>query len=161
MKVVINKCFGGFSLSPKAIKRLAELQGRKCYFFKRSGFSETDKYGEPLKHAPADSMLFQAFDIPNPDKVLAAKKKWHEMTMLEKEASNKLYESHELTSRPEDRADPLLVQVVQELGEKANGACAALKIVEIPDGVEWEIAEYDGNEHIAPKSTRRGGEREC
>lgn len=33
-KVVINKCFGGFSISKKAVKMLAEMEGRKCYFFK-------------------------------------------------------------------------------------------------------------------------------
>ena len=36
MKVVINKCFGGFGLSPLGKKRLAELQGRKCFFFKKN-----------------------------------------------------------------------------------------------------------------------------
>jgi len=33
MKVAINACFGGFGLSPLAVKRLAELQGRECHFF--------------------------------------------------------------------------------------------------------------------------------
>ena len=47
------------------------------------------------------------------------------------------------------RDDPMLVQVVEEMGNKSFGQCAELKVVEIPDGVAWEIAEYDGNEHIA------------
>jgi len=47
------------------------------------------------------------------------------------------------------RDDPLLVQVVEEMGDKSFGQCAELKVVELPDGVAWEIAEYDGNEHIA------------
>jgi hypothetical protein len=50
-----------------------------------------------------------------------------------------------------DRSDPLLVQVVQEMGEMANGRCARLKIVEIPDGVDYVIQEYDGSEWIAEK----------
>lgn len=33
MKVVINACFGGFSLSALATKRYFELKGRPCYFF--------------------------------------------------------------------------------------------------------------------------------
>lgn len=47
------------------------------------------------------------------------------------------------------RDDPCLVQTVLELGAKANGAYANLKIVEIPDEVEWTIHEYDGMEWVA------------
>jgi hypothetical protein len=50
----------------------------------------------------------------------------------------------------ENRADPILIQVVEEMGvEAASGSYASLGIVEIPDGVKWHIVEYDGNEHIA------------
>lgn len=48
-----------------------------------------------------------------------------------------------------ERNDPALVEVIEELGEKANGKYSDLKIVEIPDNVEWHIAEYDGREHVA------------
>ena len=48
-----------------------------------------------------------------------------------------------------DRDDPLLVQVVEELGCEANGEFALLKIVEIPEDVQWSIDEYDGLEHVA------------
>jgi len=50
-----------------------------------------------------------------------------------------------------ERTDPFLVQVVEELKEKSFGDCAELKIVEIPDGVDWHISEYDGIEHVAEK----------
>ena len=49
------------------------------------------------------------------------------------------------------RDDETLVEVVECLGEKANGDHASLKIVEIPDGIEWQIEEYDGFEWIAEK----------
>ncbi len=49
------------------------------------------------------------------------------------------------------RACPYLLAVVERLGAAANGDCAKLAIVEIPDGVEWEIDEYDGCEHVAEK----------
>lgn len=49
------------------------------------------------------------------------------------------------------RDDSRLVQVVEELGEKANGKFAALKVVEIPDDVAWEINEIGGKEWIAEK----------
>jgi hypothetical protein len=46
------------------------------------------------------------------------------------------------------RADPLLVQVVEELGCEADDAHASLEVVEIPDGIEWYIHDYDGRETI-------------
>lgn len=47
------------------------------------------------------------------------------------------------------RADKRLIEVIEKLGEKANGRFSQLKIVEIPDDVKWTISEYDGLEHIA------------
>jgi hypothetical protein len=50
-----------------------------------------------------------------------------------------------------ERNDEILVKVVEQLIEKANGNYAELKIVEIPDGIEWEIDEYDGIESVHEK----------
>jgi len=47
------------------------------------------------------------------------------------------------------RDDTILVKVVEELGEKANGEYAKLKIVEVPNDVTWHIEEYDGIEWVA------------
>ena len=49
----------------------------------------------------------------------------------------------------ENRADADLIAVIEEFGEAASGNYANIKIVEIPDGVDWHIAEYDGLEHVA------------
>ena len=48
-----------------------------------------------------------------------------------------------------ERDDPHLIQVIETLGERANGFHAKLRIVEIPADVEWHIVEYDGMEHVA------------
>ena len=48
-----------------------------------------------------------------------------------------------------DRSDKDLVAIVELLGEKANGNYAELKVVEIPDDVNWQIDEYDGSEWVA------------
>lgn len=63
--------------------------------------------------------------------------------------------------RPEDgwyfsshdvaRDDTDLVAVVQALGESASGTYAQLRVVEIPDGIDYTIDEYDGIEHIAER----------
>ena len=50
-----------------------------------------------------------------------------------------------------ERNDPVLVSVVLKLGESADGSCAKLKIVVIPDDVNWEIKDYDGMETIEEK----------
>lgn len=83
MKVVINKCYGGFSLSKKAYEYLGLAWDG--YGFKYSG----------------------------------------------------------------NRTDPKLVECVETLGDIASGSLAKLKVVEIPDDVEWEIDDYDGVEWIA------------
>jgi len=46
------------------------------------------------------------------------------------------------------RSDPILVQVVEELGSKANGGSASLAIAEVPSGTSYRIDEYDGNEQV-------------
>lgn len=85
MKVVINKCYGGFGLSEKALKMYCELKG----------------------------------------------------------ITEKIYDGSIC------RSDPVLIEVVERLDNLASGGYAQLKIVEIPDNVEWEIEEYDGIEWVA------------
>jgi len=50
-----------------------------------------------------------------------------------------------------DRSNPLLVETVQKLGAKANGLYTTLKIVEIPDDVEWRVDAINGKEVIREK----------
>lgn len=69
--------------------------------------------------------------------------------------SEKAYEFLDITwdgygyAYDKKRDDPKLVECVETLGsEVASGFCAQIKVVEIPDGVDWEIDEYDGNESV-------------
>jgi len=48
-----------------------------------------------------------------------------------------------------ERDCPILVKLVEEMGDKANGPYSRLKVVEIPADVYWELADYDGQEWIA------------
>jgi hypothetical protein len=49
------------------------------------------------------------------------------------------------------RDDPDLVQIVETMGDDANARYSVLKVVEIPDGVDWTICDYDGLEWVAEK----------
>ena len=46
---------------------------------------------------------------------------------------------------------PVLVSMIEEQGTSINGPYAGLKIVEIPEDVNWYIEEYDGNEWVAER----------
>jgi len=54
---------------------------------------------------------------------------------------------------PEDipRNDNILVQMVEENSELYSGSSSRLRVVEIPADVDWEIKDYDGQEHVAEK----------
>jgi hypothetical protein len=145
MKIVINSCFGGFSLSALAVQKLAQRKGRDCYFFEPLLSSEGYKF-LTLEEAEKCSM-FLAYSVPNPQDYRLNERDENGLFKSANERAKKI----SLDNRPDDRSDPDLIAVVEELGNKANGKCANLKIVEIPDGVDYEIAEYDGNEHIAEK----------
>ena len=47
------------------------------------------------------------------------------------------------------RNDARLIKIVEQLGEDANGMCAKLEIVEIPDtATDYHVEEYDGLETV-------------
>jgi len=47
-----------------------------------------------------------------------------------------------------ERTDPLLVQVIEELGDEASGKYSSLHVADVPDDVEWYIHDYDGVETV-------------
>jgi hypothetical protein len=147
MKIVINNCYGGFGLSPLAIKRLAELNGQQAYFFAGLG----EKRGPVALEIAEKAFSYSAYTVPNPDEVAGDTKDWYSWPIEQRQASNKAWGEITLDQRPANRADPKLIQVVEELGEKAAGNFAELKIIEIPDGTDWEIGEYDGMERVDEK----------
>lgn len=46
------------------------------------------------------------------------------------------------------RDDGVLVQVVEELGDRASDHYSKLEVVHIPEYIEWSIKESDGKEWI-------------
>lgn len=108
MKIVVNKCFGGFGLSRFAFLELRKM-GNK-YALKETDIGEKWKNSNEVRDKYLDSFLS---DIPRDDKDLVA--------------------------------------IVEKLGKDASAPFSELKVIEIPDDVEWEIDEYDGVESIHEK----------
>ena len=107
-KVAYNACFGGFSISEKAVKRAREISG-------------------------------------NP--------KWGGVTLWEEKPKDpfsmkfeNLLIGYGYSANDLERHDPVLVQVIEELGDEASGKFALLRIEEV-DG-PYRIDEYDGNESV-------------
>lgn len=103
MKVVINRCCGGFSISKEAAEHMAANGSERAKL-------ELNKFKEQGE--------------------------WYGFGNVKG------------MSGGYDRTDPLLVKAVEELGDAADGAYAELKVVTIPDDIEWEIDDYDGKERI-------------
>ena len=122
MKIVINRCYGGFGLSKEAMMRYAELKGLTLYH-------EREFRCDHYYKVPADMYK----------RLYEEAQETHSYGEI-----NGLY----FSDRDIERNDPLLVQVVEELGHLSWGDHAELKVVEIPDGVRWEISEYDGMERV-------------
>ena len=142
MKVVINRCYGGFGLSVAAYEKLIEWGVPVRKYTEQERDPETGLYLEqPL----------------NDGEVIFDK----ELTPLGESKLNDIYHRYKGRTRLDDRywdcwtrdsrTHPLVVRVVEELGEAASGSPAELVVVEIPDGTDYEIDEYDGIEHIAEK----------
>ena len=117
-KIVYNGCYGGFSLSDEAIRRYCEIRGIALYEHK-------DRFG--YAHYTT---------VPQEE--------YERLCAEDTERANEVY----VNDRDIDRTDPTLVQVVEELGDAANGMCAKLLITMLPKGTIYRISEYDGCESV-------------
>lgn len=167
MKVVINKCFGGFSLSPKAVKRYADLKNIPCFLF---SYNYGEKKHILIDEAEANQIGFWvAYQIENPDELINFNYQKEEapeglnpddLELWNAQQLNKAFEASlqndenlkaAVINPGLDRSELALVQTVEELGLEASGNFSSLAIVEIPDEVEWMVVNNSGIEHIAEK----------
>lgn len=131
MKLVVNRCFGGFGLSDKAIEMVMKRKGLGCFRYEQT----KHKYQHGIDE-------YTRCDTPNVSilAIYSTEDLGKKINKFPKES----YWYHGDLKR--DDAD--LIAVVEELGKEANSWASELEVVEIPDDVEWEIDEYDGIETI-------------
>lgn len=132
-KVILNKCYGGFDISKEAYMLYAKKKGLTLYLYE-SNYISPRKF--IYKKTNDETLFIHYFTKDMGDNV---------------EISNEDYEKYCLYLREEHREDPVLIEVVEELGEKANGRFGYLKVVEIPDDLDYVIDEYDGIETLHQK----------
>lgn len=136
MKIVVNSCFGGFRLSERAVEMIMSRKMGSCFKYAQTKYDFQDGFNEYVRYEerPPKPFLVSYYCVRDlghvvnrlPDEVI-----WDEYGIR--------------------RDDPDLVNTVEELGERANTGVSRLEVVEIPDGVEYEIVGYDGLESIHVK----------
>ena len=137
MKVAFNNCFGGFGLSPKALSEFSKKKGIKLTWYSQTGYAHN-----------GNEEYIRVVGVPE--------NRSFSLYPLKKDCGEKinrlvdgLFYYPDFYST-ESRIDTDLIEIIEELGDEANGSCASLSITEIPDGSTFEIDEYDGNESIVP-----------
>ena len=134
MKIAINKCYGGFSLSDKAIEMIMKRKGLNYYRYKQTKFHHSDGVDEYTRiddNDPSPFIHYSTTDLGEKIEEIPNKNYWYYGNL--------------------ERTDKDLVSVIEELGNKASGEYGSVKVIEIPDDVDWEIDDYDGIETIHEK----------
>lgn len=141
MKIVKNSCFGGFSLSDKAYEKLIEYGIPVRKYEKEEQNPDTGLYNNKPENNEGEVIFDRDLDDEN-DKISKTMRK------LGGRYWDCFLNRH-------NRNHPLLVKVIEELGgghrTGASGQFSNLEVVEIPDDIEYEIDDYDGNETIREK----------
>jgi hypothetical protein len=136
MKLVINRCYGGFGISHEGMMRYFEIKGQKVWPEQGGGYWKFWTYWTVKPEDRPESKEGDDF---------------YKLPLEERAAYNKAHSELTVYQRDVPRNDPALVQMVEELGKKADGEHAELVVVEIPNDISWDIAEYDGMERVEEK----------
>lgn len=130
-KVVINSCYGGFGLSKEACQRYWDIIGQQVW----------------IEDISKTLGLFEVWLVPPDQRIKKKSPKQYLAMKSEKQIEyNKKRQSETWNPTEVERNDPILVQVVEELGEKSGSKYAKLQVVEV-NGL-YKIDEYDGREWV-------------
>ena len=133
-EIVINKCWGGFGLSSKAVLEL-----------KKSGCPHITERDEEEYFKCDRGSWKEIFKNISWEKYKEQSRGF--LDIAKAENGKLLMDGHS----DDNRTCRMLVRVVKKLKSDADGEHASLKVVNIPNGVKWGIHEYDGMETVEEK----------
>lgn len=143
-KIILNKEYGGFLASYKAhqlyAKRKLGIDKIYIYKFYVDRIKDEDrsfvKYKHYYKKEDTDQGIFNCYVVKDLGDIVQS---------LDTEYILCLDEHY--------REDPILISLVEELGDEVNSSFSSLKVVEIPDELigNYMIDDYDGWETLHQK----------
>lgn len=147
-KVIINKCFGGYGFDPFTVQKYADEKGVKLYWYKQA----FNTYRSNLK----EDMIKIPFEIIAKDDGLrmgyvALTKDMGDTYIRDWQDENVCADEFDINNDDASRTDPVLIDVIEKYGDANVHGGHAPTVVEVPDGVEWMIEEYDGFETLHEK----------
>lgn len=150
MKIVLNRK-GYFDLSPMALEKLAYLESEgslnKYYY---EGIIENNDYYVLIKKVDDDiDDIFKIGSVFDVGIILTNEIFDEEVTKLHVNDFKKLDKLKIISAEYSEeykRTDKNLIAVVEELVEKSSTYLSSLEVVEIPDGLSWEIINTVGGE---------------
>jgi hypothetical protein len=134
MKVILNKCYGGFGFSRKAYEMYAEKHGFKVYPYEIKDVTESGTVYQKVGRAE-ENLFSNYFTEDFGDEFTPTKEDWKKMLFLSSE----------------HREDPVAIEIVETLGSEASGRYSDLVVVDIPDGLDYVVDDYDGIETLHQK----------
>lgn len=142
MKVVLNRCYGGFSISPEAAQRLLDLGVTEIAKPVKAVYSSAKP-----KYLKDDLARWRAYVAARAELGSKKAQKTVGYYMVFTADEQFVLDTHPSEREGIPRHHPMLVQVVEEMGEAANGNSAELEVQEID--LTYEIDDHDGKEHIS------------
>lgn len=136
IKVAYNRCYGGLTLSKKAVIKIIGLKAMNNKWSQKE-IEPVARLIVELDHS-YDSSVETEESLKSVDPELLS------LIKSINNIVNKIDSDHSL------RNDPELIAVIESLGSEANGSCSKIEIKEIPSEYKdcYIINEYDGSESV-------------
>lgn len=134
MKVAVNKEYGGFGLSDKALEMIMRRKGFECVRYKQTKFKYEDEYDEYVRVDDStdgfDTMLgsYLIKDIG---------------AVVDNLPGELIYNDFDIA-----RTDVDLIAVLEALGNEDVSFGSKVVIIELPDDAVWKIVEHAGYEKL-------------